>query len=513
MSDNTNVVIENAPFETEALNEALENARGSQLTETQEASVNGEPKEMVTAVTVEGDQPYTTPSLETIASLYGEGDITHAELVGMIDNGEHTFEEISSVINVESMQALRDMAMAEENEPEPSKEVLEQKRGIGDNSFAQYAYMVEGFQNFDGISAHTPEAAKDNLLAALENTAEHELKGNTSLTAQVSISVADWLHFNLVSGNGMTMGRLLYSDVQKKIGEFVSKDDQTEYFKNIVGQSIKRAILVIMGKLQIGYFCLPGNKRQHANDVALPAYPTDVAEGYRVLESVVIRDDVLRPTLIHTVGEVVQSFPNQSQALRFVTNDVANALYESLWDLEGKLQYDPKTGIVNGFKSAAMLAKEEADRKVKEAADKAAQEAKNKAPESRETGGTQSENNAKATLESVKAELVQERQDKQALMDERKGDIVLGLAQIGAMIRDERVSIPDEAQVVLLHDAVDLIKRRVLGTNKTPSREKMLEMVRLHHILDNYLNWNDKLGTWSWGDTSDKFKFETSEIN
>ena len=353
-------------------------------------------------------------------------------------------------------------------------------------------------------TAEAQERVKEAMLA----TVEYISTGETSLASKGAIAIADWVAFNaglISNGNKLiTVNSGMYKQILDNLSGMVDSEDAADTsFKTRVGQMIQRAILLMDNKISVGYFVLPGDRKSaRLSDEALAQYPNEVPEGARVVRSTVICEGLLMPMIPFqhpATKEIIKdkATPNQdAKALRLVTNEVADALYKSLWDKDGELTYHPIKGTIIGFKSGEQVRKEIA---AAEAAKAKAEAEKNapKEPEKRQTRGTQAEgNNLEEQNEALKARVQQAEQDARAAVASNKGDIVANLAAFGAYIRDTSQPLPPEARVEFWRDASALFARRLIGPNVKPSKDEMRELVKLMTNLDNHLKWNDDKGIW-----------------
>lgn len=397
-------------------------------------------------------------------------------------------------------------------EYDETEETTSEVAGIGHNEPPKNAVLLqieEEMKQYKPKDATSSVEANDRVREVMNNVVEYIDDGETSLTSMGAIAIAEWISFNaglVANGNKLlTVNSGMYNQVLDNMSSMVdSETAKDSSFRVRVGQMIKRAILIMDGKLSIGYFVLPADKKRvSAADAALPEYPNEIPEGAKVKRSTVIREGILVPQIpvIHPrTGEVTRKDDNSAATeLRLVNNVATDALFAALWDRDGELQYHPLKGHILGFKTGKQLAEEEAKakaeiaRKAKESAD---------AAKTRQTRGTQAENTPEANKDAVIAqqrdELATARQDASAAVEANKGDILSALNGLGAYIRDPNQKVDGAARTVLWRDSADMVQRRMIDEKVVPDKAEMLELARLVTKLYGRAQWDGEKGTWGW---------------
>lgn len=465
------------------------------ITETQEQALQ----------TVEPEvTPYSDEDLASLKALANSENAPESffeERQQDVIDGRLTAQQFADILGVEYEAPIP--GMGHNNPPEDTEETEAPDTPVPSDPVA--AQVAEELKTYKPKDATNSAEATERVRDAMNAFVEHDDDGETSLTSKCAIAIADWLAFNaglMTAGNRVVaVSKDMYRVTLDNMGSFVDSETKaSDSFKTRVGQMIKRAILIMDGKLEVGYFTLPGDRRRvSAADEASLTFPNDVPEGARVKRAVVIRDGLLVPTIINRhpkTGEEVGRHDNsEAKELRLVNNVAVNALFDSLWDKDGEIQYHPIGGHIFGFKSGKTLAEEEAKAKAQLEKEKA--EANKEQSASRQTGGTQKEDNAAATVEQLKTDLAQAREDASAAVEAGKGDILSALNGLGAYIRDTSQPMPEQARVTFWKDANAMFARRLIGPNVKPSKDEMRELCKLIHNLDNHLKWDDQRGIWS----------------
>ncbi len=493
-----NTVVENAPFETET--EQTEQV----LSETQENALQ----------TVE---PQVTPySEEEFAALKAQSEDEDnldpetftQEAMKAVRDGRLTREQFEELMGMSYEDCL-----AELGESDQGTSTSTEEPGIGHNkppANAANEELVEELRQYKPKDATNTAEAQERVKEAMLATVEYISQGETSLASKGAIAIADYVAFNaglVADGNKLiTVNSGMYKQILDSLSGMVdSEDAANSSFKTRVGQMIQRAILLMDGKISVGYFVLPGDRKSaRLGDTALAEYPNEVPEGARVVRSTVIREGILIPMIpfVHpATKEIVKdkATPNHdAQELRLVTNEVADALYKALWDKDGELEYHPTLGRITGFKTGDQVRREIAAAEAAKAKAEAEKNAPKDAPKSRTTGGTQAEGNSlEVQNENLKVQLEQAKQDASAAVEAGKGDILSALNGLGAYIRDTSQPMPEQARVTFWRDANAMFARRLIGPNVKPSKDEMRELCKLIHNLDNHLKWDDNKGLWS----------------
>jgi hypothetical protein len=369
------------------------------------------------------------------------------------------------------------------------------------------AEVVEKLKAYKPKDATNSAEANERVREAMNATVEYLDDGETSLASKGAIAIADWIAFNaglINNGNKLIQVNIgMYRQVLDNLSAMVDPEIAADTsFKTTVGQMTKRGILIMDGKLDIGYFVVPADKKRvSASDAATLAYPNDVPDGAKVKRSTVIREGILVPQIpvMHPrTGEIIEKRDNSAATeLRLVNKVAVEALWASLWDRDGELQYHPIKGHIMGFKPGKQLQEEEAKAKAALAKAEADKANANKAPATRQTGGTQAEGaNLAEQNAALKERLAQATQDAAAAVDANKGGILSALNGLGAYIRDTSQPMPEEARITFWKDANAMFARRLIGPNVKPSRDELRELTKLIQNLDNHLKWDDDKGVW-----------------
>ena len=460
--------------------------------------------------TVSENVPYTD---EEIAQLKAEAnseekgsDVFADDMYRDCFNGRLTKEQYKDIMGVSFEDAIPPTAKAESghNKPENINPMIED--------------VKEKLQHYTPHDATNSAEAVENVKLALDKTIEHQDDGETNLASQGAIAIADYLVFNAGlredGNNAVTVNPSLYDSTVKKLMDLVDEDTAKDgTFKATVGQMAKRAILMMVGKLETGWFVVPQGKKSVTQAMAAyPLYPSpeNVPEGAKVKRAVVIKENLLMPripTIKKTTGEVTGYTANDCEDLRKATNGPVQALYASLWDGDGELEYDAN-GIISGFLSGAKvqertrqaekLAREKAER---EAAEKEALNNPQTELRKRETGGAVDEpSQEETTKELLKARMEQAQKDARAAVEANKGGILSAMRGFGAFLRDTSQPLDPESRVEALHNCVVLLARRIIAPAIKPTPEDMKELVSIHKHMLNHMFWDNDKGVWQWKD-------------
>lgn len=504
--------IENTETVTDTAVEGQMSEQQEQLVE--DKSVNAEIETLFTDVSA-------------LAEAYNNEAVSNEEILELFNTGKLNDEQVKEITgtNVEGV-----IASIEAEKTEPSEDNLTpgslNSPGIGHN--AQYAYMVDNLSHFEGLEATDLETAREHLKAVLDRVIEHETTGVTSLTSATAIAAADYLRFvtGLNGGSHMVpVDPSLYDKALKNIQEFVPDEAKTPYFKTVVGAAIKRAILIMVGKAQIGWFMLPQDRKVvGANDIAFSEAPTTVPDGFKPpIRSVCIKSNVLKPRIPVWVNKVLQQWvDNESEDLVLLTNIPTDCLYDSLWDLEGKLQYDPAPlrGDIISFTSGKRIAEIELAAKIaaeKKLLDDEAAKNAPVTPTPRQTAGTQAEGEPttdKAMLQQFREENAVLKAQNAALTNPDAKNLTDAFLQLEAHIGTHPIS--QDAQSIFYRATNKMLKEQTLGSAELPGRENARQMVRMFMQLDGVLDWNDQKGVWIItsrdGSKSEEFEFKREEL-
>lgn len=531
MSD-TMIAENNAVVATEETEETQGQPMPEQavLSETQEQALAelGEASSVMQTV-----EPEVTPySDDELAELKAQSEdeenldpeVFTTDRMNDVRSGKLTEDQFTELMGMSYTDCLAELGETQEesspgmghNNPPPDEPVLPAPTALA-------VSLTEELKAFHPTVENAAEA-ETQLKEALNATVEHIGTGETSLASKGAIAISNYVAFNAglrTDGNKLiAINADLYKNILEKVSTYVDPDDAKDpTFRATVGQMIQRAILIMEGTLAIGFFVLPGDrKRPRGADAAVLEYPNDIPEGCHIKRSTVIREGVLRPTIPNrhpTTKELLGELDNSNaQEWRLATNLVVESLYNALLDRDGKLQYDPITGTLNGFKRGQIVRQEIAAAEAAEAAKKAG--AGKDEPAKRQTRGTQAEgNNLEQQNANLQQQLAQANADASAAVKANKGDIVSGLNALGALIRDTNQPLPQEARVVFWKDANAMFARRLLGPNVKPSKDELRELTKLLMNLDNHLKWDDNKAAWLYSnvDGSIVTTFEADETD
>ena len=492
------------------LSEGLDNTipEDETVTEQQQAILKNEtviPETIVSEVVPEN--AYTDEEIAKLkieANSEEKGSATFADdMYKDCFNGRMTKEQYKYIMGVSFDDAIPPTAKAEagHNKPENINPMIEQ--------------VKEQLQHYTPHDATNSVEAVENVKLALGKTIEHQDEGETNLASQGAIAIADYLVFNAGlredGNNAVTVNPGLYDSTVKKLMELVDEDTAKDgTFKATVGQMAKRAILMMVGKLETGWFVVPQGKKSVTQAMAAyPGYPSpeNVPEGAKVKRAVVIKENLLMPripTIKKTTGEVTGYTANDCEDLRKATNGPVQALYASLWDGDGELEYDAN-GIISGFLSGTKVheRKKQAEKLAREKAEREAAEKDNPQSElrKRETGGAVDEpSQEETTKELMKQRMEQAQKDAKAAVEANKGDILSAMRGFGAFLRDTSQPLDPESRVEALHNCVVLLARRIIAPAIKPTPEDMKELVSIHKHMLNHLFWDKDKAAWQWKD-------------
>jgi hypothetical protein len=485
---------------------------------------------MRNAMTEQQEQLVTDATIDDITDLmkkHENGEIDDGYVLGLFDEGKLTEGQVVEITGTDTDDIRNSLG-----EPSPPSESNltpgSTERGMGDNSRVQFAYVAEELSEYEGFEAKDGETALKHLHEALDEIIEHEDKSNTSLTAKTAIVIADWLRYT-DAGQKIPLGTAMDDSIVKAIGEMVPSEAKTPYFRTIVTNAAKRGVLIMVGKAHVGWFVLPADRKLvSTNDIAVAEYPSSVPEGHKVRRSVCIKLETLKAkgVPVYSNGKLQGWMPiadENKESLVLLTNTPTDALYASLWDLDGELQYDPAAmqGQIVAFKTAATLAKEkaaaEAEVKRKAEADALAKANANQPKENRQTAGTQAEGeatNIKAQLQDAKERIVVLEKQNASLTNPDAKTLLDVALRLEAHIETQPIQV--EARTVFYRDARKMIELKTVSeanVKKAPPTEaEMIELVRLFTLLDNLISWDDKKGEWLFGDFASGYAFKNNEL-
>lgn len=501
------------------------------------------------------------PSIEELKSKANNGDMEFEDFEEMVKNGELTRDEFREVLGVDFEGETSEEL--ETKEAETSEINRKHNQPPADKAIDLEAEeLEENLKNFTPLETTNAEEAREKLTKSLDRTLEHITEGDTSIRASLSLGVAEYTYWNTEgfnpSGNKLFhVTRKLRDEIQKNILELVPEEDRNATFKATVGDAVDGALLLMVGKTHIGYFMLPPDRKAvRQADVASPAYPKEIPDGYKVFRSICIKSHDLVPYTMVTKKDAKGAITidrwekNESEELSLCSVDVQKRLYASLWDKEGALQYNRANpgapalasmdGRINGFKSGKQLADE---RKATEEAAKK-QEEKNKAaeaetttpasgtpateekePETRDVGGVPAEaaelskhvTDARQWLNShsegdvlkgedlkmlreVFAELDHKRYTAETeaknLAAFRKDDVASVLPAWRALVRNIQQPITTNSALTQIETTNDLLRHRIVPKIRPGfiSREMVRDMLILKHMLDTIIDERDEEG-------------------
>lgn len=186
--------------------------------------------------------------------------------------------------------------------------------------------------------------------------------------------------------------------------------------------------------------------------------------------------------------------PNEDDSLRYLTDDIATALYghhfrneELTYDTVSSIKGKVPTGFINGSKAANT---------------NAATETTTETTRKRQTRGTQAEGQeaiTKAKDDEIKTLKEDLAASKAMVADQGKGDLTVIFTHLRAVIRDEAVAIPDDAMLAFWKDVNEMFDKRFVSAGKIPTKEIMSEMVDFLEVAEQYINCEDERESkYSW---------------
>lgn len=513
--------------------ETANNDDGDQLSETQSVAIEGN-KEIV--ITEETQEVAKSELFEHYENAFAENQLDEDKLRQAVEVKKITADEYTKITG----------------QPyEPSSEAIEAAKGLrtgigGNNSPVQDADQERVLNAITAFKpTYTKEEARDAVIAAVQDYQEHRVIGETSIRSKLSLTIANYVYYNTenVAANGnkiLHVNRGMYNDVLKQISTWFATDELDSTAKSLISTAVREAILIMSGRLVEAWFVLPAGRRRITQDDAGSTSLPSLKDGERTLKGVAIRYKDLKPKMKVGSTDVWVENPIPDQ-LVLAPSTVTNALWESLWDNEGKLTYDVLTGQIEKFMAGKDVDKEAKNAKALAEKEKAKADAliaaeqlrKVQAGEitkeeykaltgkdatatpvsntpagevqGRETAGSQSEAvetsfttltqilnqegakegdwpKLKEGVASLIYNLRAKERENEHLMRQKAGDITSAIPALGSVIREK--GLPENLRIAYASNTNQLIKRVVATLNKAPSRQEAMLWRTVYRSLD-----------------------------